>query len=116
MAQMHAVKLSEEFNSEYVKLQKKAEKGNGEARELLSLTDKGIAKLAINPASGKKIPHKLWPKYYVAKYGVTNLWKLNLSGCWRLIYTVIGSEAELVSIVLETMDHKKYERRFGYRN
>lgn len=35
---------------------------------------------------------------------------------WRLIYTISGNKIEIVSIILEWMDHKSYERRFGYRS
>ena len=52
---------------------------------------------------------------YVVKYGVTNLWKLNLDRYWRMIYTIVGDEVRLVSVIIEVLDHKKYNRKFGYR-
>jgi len=112
---MHEIKLSPEFLEEFNKLQLKAEKGNGEAKYLLKITEKGITKLAQNVTYGKKVPKKLWPDVYVQKYGINNLWKLNLDGFWRMTYTVTGGKAELIGIVLEVMNHHDYSKRFGYR-
>jgi len=64
---------------------------------------------------GKKVPKKLWPRVYVQRYGINNLWKLNLDRFWRMTYTIIGGKAELIGIVLEVMDHHSYSKRFGYR-
>lgn len=111
---MHEVRLSADFNKEFVKLQAKAEKGDGQAKYLLELVDKGIAKLATNAQAGKHIQKRLVPREYVAKYGVTNLWKLNLDAYWRMIYTLEGTQVKLFAIVLDVLDHKKYDRKFGY--
>lgn len=112
---MNEIKLSSEFNEEFTKLQARAEKGDGEARYLLKIIDKGIAKLAVNVTCGKKIPKSLWPEIYVKRYGVNNLWKLNLDRYWRMTYTIVGGRAELVGVVLEVMNHPDYSKRFGYR-
>jgi len=111
---MHELRLQPEFNKEFAELQDKAAKGNGEARYLLGITGKGMAKLAANPEAGKHIPKRLIPKEYAVKFGVTNLWKLNLDHYWRLIYTLQGDDVKLFCIVLEVLDHKKYDRKFGY--
>jgi len=111
---MHQVKLSAEFGEEFVELRRKAERGNGEARYLLGIIEKGMAKLMASPEAGKHVPKRLIPRGYVVKYEVTNLWKLNLDSYWRLIYTLRGSEVQLFAIVLEVLDHKRYDRKFGY--
>ena len=109
---MYSVKLSPEFNKEFAKLQQRAEKGGGEATYLMKIVNKGISrKLTV----GKKVPKKLWPKGYIKKYGITNLWKLDLDKHWRMLYTITGDQAELIGIVLDVMDHKKYDRKFGYK-
>jgi len=112
---MYEVRLSPEFNKEFIELQQKAEKGSGEARYLLGIIEKGIVKLAATPEAGKHVPKKLIPREYLVKYGVTNLWKLNLVSYWRLLYTLQGDKIKIYSIVLEVLDHKKYDRKFGYR-
>ncbi len=75
---MLEIRYSAEFNKDYIKLRKRADKGNTEAKYLLDLISKATAKLAENSEAGKKIPKKIWPKEYVQKYGVNNLWKYNL--------------------------------------
>ena len=72
--------------------------------------------LQQNAYSGIQVPKKLIPKIYIQKYGVTNLWKYDLSGEWRLIYSLTSeNEIELISAILEWFDsHKSYEKRFNY--
>jgi len=67
-----------------------------------------------NAFCGIQIPKKLIPKDYLKKYDVKNLWKYNLPGAWRLIYSLKGSNLLIFSIILEWMDHKEYEKRFKY--
>jgi len=112
---MTEIQLSQEFSHEFAKLQRRREKGDGEAEYLLKLVEKGIAKLIENHEAGQKIQKRLWPKYYVQKYGISNLWRLRLDDFWRMIYTVIGENIRIVAVVLEVMDHKKYDKRFGYK-
>ncbi|HLD96988.1 MAG TPA: type II toxin-antitoxin system RelE/ParE family toxin [Candidatus Nanoarchaeia archaeon] len=72
-------------------------------------------KLENNAFSGTQIPKKLIPQMYQVRFGpLDNLWKHNLPRGWRLLYTVKNNEIVVLSIVLEWMDHKEYERRFKY--
>ncbi len=112
---MHEIRYSAEFNKDYVKLRKRADKGNTEAQYLIDLISKATAKLAENTEAGKKIPKKQWPKEYIQKYGVNNLWKYNLDQNWRLIYTAASNQVNLFLIYLEYTDHKKYNRKFRYK-
>ncbi|MCW6158831.1 MAG: hypothetical protein LVQ63_05065 [Thermoplasmatales archaeon] len=50
----------------------------------------------------------------MSKYEIDNLWKYNLPNAWRLVYSVAGSEVEIIAILLEWFPHKEYERRFNY--
>ena len=109
------MRFSKEFSEEYAKLKRRAESGRGEARYLVRIIDKGIAKLKRNREAGKRIPKRLIPRDYSIKYSVTNLWKLNLDRYWRMIYTIVGDEIRLVSVIIEVLNHKKYDRKFGYR-
>ena len=111
---MHQIKLSREFREEFSELQAKAGKGDGEARYLLGIVEKGLTKIAADAEAGKHVPKRLVPKEYSIKYGITNLWKLNLDSYWRLLYTLQGMRVQLYAIVLEVLDHKKYDRKFGY--
>ncbi len=73
-----------------------------------------IDDLEENAFCGIQIPKKLIPKFYIDKYKIDNLWKYNLSKRWRLIYSVASEEVCIISILLEWMDHKDYEKRFDY--
>lgn len=68
-----------------------------------------------SPTAFIHIRQRLIPKEYVVKYGINNLWKYDLPNGWRLLYSLGKNEIEIIAIVLEWLDHKKYERRFGYR-
>lgn len=88
--------------------------GTHEERELADQIQKAIDALAENPRSGIHIPQRLWPKEYVQRYAITNLWKYDLRNGWRLAYTLRGSQPEIVSVLLEWDDHTHYERTYGY--
>lgn len=64
--------------------------------------------------AGVKIQQKLWPKIYVQNYGIRNLFKFNLETSFRLIYTVVAEANGLSVIALECLNHKEYQKRFGY--
>ena len=99
-----------DFENEKVKL----------AFDNLKNTDKDLYKnltrafsdLAENAFCGIQIPKKLIPKEY--KH-LGNLWKYNLPDAWRLIYSIKApSQISIVTVILEWMNHKNYERRFKY--
>ena len=99
----------EEVKKEYDNLEKFDPK-------LYKFISRALDDLKREPDCGIHIPKKLIPKIYVQEYGINNLWKYDLPGGWRLIYSLAGSEVEVVAIVLEWFDHKNYEKRFGYRS
>ncbi len=112
---MHEIRYSKEFNKDYSKLKERGEKGQGEATYLLKLIGNATLKLSQDKEAGKKIPRKKWPKEYLQNFEVTNLWKFNLDTYWRLTYTITGNQVSFFLIYLEYLDHKAYDRRFGYK-
>ena len=67
--------------------------------------------LLENAFCGIQIPKRLIP----TEYKCNNLWKYNLPDAWRLIYTIKApNKVEIISVILEWMNHKEYERKFGY--
>jgi len=101
-------------NNELKKAYSELKKGKFEEKQLSEFINRAINDLKNNPFCGIRIPKKLWPKEYIKKYEITNLWKYNLPNYWRLIYTLIGNEIKIVSMILEWMNHKDYEKRFRY--
>lgn len=99
------------------KLEKEFEllkEGKFQDKQLYVFIERAIRDMKSNPACGIKIPKKLWPKVYLEKYNVVNLWKYDLPNGWRLVYTIKEDEVMILNVILEWFDHKGYERRFGY--
>lgn len=77
--------------------------------------ERAFRNLGENAFCGIQIPKRLIPKPYIKKFGqLTNLWKYNLPDAWRLIYTIKNDKVNILSIILEWINHKTYERRFKY--
>ena len=86
-----------------------------EDKKLYGWLTRAFEDLEQNAFCGIQIPKKLFPKEYEKKFGkLDNLWKYNLPNAWRLIYTIKGGQVLVLSIILEWLDHKEYERRFNY--
>ncbi|HJW65273.1 MAG TPA: hypothetical protein VJ507_00685 [Candidatus Bathyarchaeia archaeon] len=79
------------------------------------MVDEALDVLKENMLAGESIEKKKFPKIYVLKYEFTNLYKYNLDKSHRLIYTVVADSSGAAVVVLEIMNHKEYEKRFGYR-
>jgi len=82
---------------------------------LLNSIKQKIDLLKANPEYGVHIPKDRIPKEYIKIYDVNNLWKINLSGAWRMIYTIQGSEVEIISLILDIINHMDYEKKFKYK-
>jgi len=85
-----------------------------EDQKLYKWINRAMDDLEENAFCGIQIQKKLIPKVYIEKYGIDNLWKYDLPKGWRLIYSVVNGDVQILSIILEWMCHKDYERRFGY--
>jgi len=99
------------------KIQKSFEKlkdSKTEDKKLYKWIIRAFEDLENNSFSGIQIPKKLIPKVYIEKYKIDNLWKYDLPSGWRLIYAVQNGKICVLSIILEWMSHKDYEKRFKY--
>ena len=74
-----------------------------------------IRNLKINPHYGDLIPRKYLNSKLVEKYGTDKIFRIELVGYWRLLYTLIGEETKIIAFILEYMDHETYNKLFGYR-
>ncbi len=82
--------------------------------KLYNFISRAINDLKKDPFCGILIPKKLIPKQYKNKFNIDNLWKYNLPNAWRLLYFIIGDKITIISVILEWLPHKKYERKFQY--
>ncbi len=84
-------------------------------KQLKQWLERAFQDLENNAFCGIQVPKRLIPKEYEQKFGqITNLWKYNLPNAWRLTYTIKRDEVVVLSIILEWMTHKEYEKRFNY--
>lgn len=102
--------ISEKIKKEFEEL----ETGKFEDKQLYKFIDEAITELKKKPTCGTKIKKQNWPKEYIKKHKITNLWKYDLPDAWRLIYTIETNEIMIVNIILEWFNHKEYEKRFNY--
>ena len=110
------VKNSPEFEEQLKELREIIKEKNSKFhKQLLTAIEREVGNLSIDPHHGIQISKKLIPKEYIVKFGFTNLWKINLPDFWRMLYTITGNELEIISVLLEFMDHKDYNKKFGYK-
>lgn len=113
--------LSKKSAKEYEELNKLVyqEKRKGVAssfhQTLLKSIERTKELLKANPFYGNPLSKKLIPKELITKYEVANLWRVELPNRWRLIYTITGDEIKIICFILDYMDHKKYNKLFGYK-
>jgi Txe/YoeB family toxin of Txe-Axe toxin-antitoxin module len=96
------------------KIKKAFEKLEKEDSQMYKLISRAFEDIENDAFCGIQIPKHLIPKEYTQKFNIKNLWKYNLPDAWRLIYSIEGKNFKIISIVLEWLDHKEYERRFHY--
>lgn len=83
--------------------------------ELYNQIDKATDEIMKNVFCGRNVKKELIPKDLKKKYEIDNLWIYNLRSGWRLLYSVTSPDkVEILAIVLDWMDHKDYERLFGF--
>lgn len=115
------VYFSEDANAMYKELQSKALEQrkigieNSFDMQLLRAIDREINNLKINPQKGMPIKRSYISKQVINRYGTHKLWKIELVGFWRMIYTLTGDEVKIITFILEIMDHEKYDKVFGWR-
>lgn len=88
------------------------EKKTSEEIKLLKSIKQKISFLKANLFYGDNIPKNLIPKVY----DVQNLWRVELVNFWRMLYTIRGDKIEIICFVLDILNHKDYNKKFGYKN
>ena len=101
------------FDEDIKKAFYKLENGDDSEKELFRLMNQAMNNIEQNAFCGIQLPKRLIPETY-SKKNIKNLWKYDLPRGWRLVYSIVNEELVVVSIVLEWMSHKEYERRFKY--
>ncbi len=110
-------KAKEEFDDLNKTVGQEIKKGitSSNYQTLLKSIKQKIDLLRVNPEYGINIPKNRISKIYIIDYDVNNLWKINLSNSWRMIYTIKGNNIEIVSLIFDLMNHKNHNKKFGYK-
>lgn len=121
MNKLVKVILLDEADSEYNKLNeivgqqiKDGKDNTGEMQLLRSIKQK-VDFIKANPFYGDNISKALIPKEYIIRYNAKNLWRVELTNFWRMLYTIKGDQIEVICFVLGILDHKDYDKKFGYK-
>ena len=103
--------MKRQAKDSYFSLKNRTDK---EAQTLLNSINRIIEILKSNPQYGNPIPKRLIPKSLI-KEGIQNLYRVELSNFWRMLYTIEGTKIEILVFVLNIMNHKEYNKLFGYK-
>ncbi|MBR9692707.1 hypothetical protein GOV07_02115 [Candidatus Woesearchaeota archaeon] len=85
-----------------------------ESKAILASFERNKEILKENPQFGNPIRKQLIPKE-LKKLEITNLYRVELANYWRMLYTVEGDSNNIFVIILRIIDHKEYDRLFGYK-
>jgi Txe/YoeB family toxin of Txe-Axe toxin-antitoxin module len=72
--------------------------------------------LKENPFAGDQIHKERMPEKYIRLYGSENVWRIELSDRWRLVYSVSGDKIEIITFVMDIFNHRDYDKVFGYKH
>lgn len=108
--------FSSEAKEVYEHLNKEATNSKIENTIFKAVNNK-IEFIKANFHYGEPIAKDLIPEEYKEKYGVTNLFRVELPNFWRMLYTLTDGETEIeiIAFVLDVIDHKTYNEKFGYK-
>jgi len=108
--------LSAEAKEVYTYLVKESPKSKRE-KAILNGIKKKIELIKLNFHYGEPISKSKIPKEYRNKYDITNLFWVELPYYWRMLYTLTDGDTniEIIAFVLNIMDHKNYNKKFGYK-
>jgi len=103
--------LKGQARDSFIELKKREDK---EAQSLIHSIQRVIRILKKNPQYGNPIAKNLIPEPF-QKLGINNLYRVELSNFWRMLYTLEGNRVEIFLFVLNIVDHPTYNKLFGYR-
>ena len=107
--------LSREAREVYEYLNRESPTSKTERVLLKSIRQK-IEFIRQNPQYGNPVAKRLIPKEYKIKHGNINLFRVELPNFWRMLYTLTegGTKIEVIAFVLDIIDHRNYNKKFGY--
>ncbi len=104
--------LKGQAKESFLELKKRNDK---EAKSILNSVERVKEFLQANPQYGNPIAKRLIPKEF-KKIGIKNLYRVELSNYWRMLYTIEGNQVDILLFILSIIDHPTYNKLFGYKN
>lgn len=89
-------------------------RNNKESHTIIKSVERIINILKENPQYGNPIKKDLIPDS-LKKQGIKNLYRVELSNFWRMLYTIEGNRIEILLFILNILDHPAYNKLFGYK-
>ena len=123
MSKIIRIKLSPEaeevykyLNKEVAEVEKSGKKRTPEV-QIFEAFQKKKELVKANKHYGEPIAKSKIPDKFKVQYGITNLFWVELPHFWRFLYSLTegDSEIEIVAFVLDIVDHKRYNKLFGYK-
>ncbi|MDD9953904.1 MAG: hypothetical protein OXR66_06225 [Candidatus Woesearchaeota archaeon] len=81
-------------------------------KQLYRSTSTALNNLQNNPFIGQGVQKRKIPP---SLRHLPNLFRIELAHYWRLLYYVVGDETTIICVVFEIVDHKQYDKIFGYK-
>ena len=109
------VKFSKEAEEVFKYLNEEAQKSKIEKSILKSIQKKSEF-IKANFQYGDPVAKNLIPNEYIEKYGINNLFRVELPNYWRMLYSIEEGETqiEIIAFILDIVNHKNYNRKFKY--
>ena len=87
-------------------LEKQSEGGKQPAQAIRKSLQTAVARIKNDGQWGEVIPTDSIPRIYVSRYGIKNLYCVDLAHFYRLLYTIRERDVVIVDLV----DHAEYDR------
>ncbi|MBU0757894.1 MAG: hypothetical protein KKF44_07520 [Nanoarchaeota archaeon] len=84
---------------------------------ILNAINKKVELIKVNIHYGNPISKDRIPGEYIVNYNVKNLFRVELPNYWRMLYSLTNDDSEIhiIAFVLDIIDHKEYNKKFGYK-
>src|SRR3989344_6088478 len=104
--------LREQAKESFIELKKRNDK---ESQSLVNSIERVIGILKQNPQFGEPLRKELIPEN-MKKEGIKNLYRVELSNYWGMLYTLEVTKIEVFAFILSIIDHPTYNKIFKYKD
>ena len=95
-------------------LKRLKDSSRSEDKMLLGLINKAMGVLEQRGTAGERVPRDRWPKQDRKYDGIPNLFRYRLDRINRMTYFITKRDNQGAVVIIEAMDHTRYNRIFGY--